>query len=208
MKFHLGPVLMLLFGTSLAAADDACDHDREALLALDETAFDQDLSNGGGGWRSLANMPGCQTVAADLIAAYRAKHGSTNSTLLWHEGQLRAMAGDAEGAIPLLSAARRDDAADKRGWNAYVDATVAFLRQDKDQLLQAKDRLAAVPYVAEPGSPPLKDGYFEVPTSPGQPPFRMRWPPNIEVVEGFVACFGEPYAKAYGMECRNKAAAN
>jgi hypothetical protein len=29
----------------------------------------------------------------------------------------------------------------------------------------------------------------------------MRWPPNIDVVEGLVRCVGRPYAEAYGA-CR------
>jgi hypothetical protein len=189
----------LLFGNPVAHATDRCKYDEDALLALDENAFDQDLS---GGWRAIANIPGCELAAADLLAAYRAKHSNAGSLLAWHEGQMRASAGQYEQAIPLLEAARKPVEQDPVGWNYYVDATLAFLRQDNPALLAAQERLAAVAYPEGAGMPPLKDGYFELPTPPGQPTMKMRWPPNIEVVDGLVACFGKPYTEAYGTSCR------
>jgi hypothetical protein len=189
----------LLFGNPTAHATDRCKYDEDALLALDENAFDQDLS---GGWRAIANIPGCELAVADLLAAYRAKHSNAGSLLAWHEGQMRASAGQYEQAIPLLEAARKPVEQDPVGWNYYVDATLAFLRQDNPALLAAQERLAAVAYPEGTGMAPLKDGYFELPTPPGQPTMKMRWPPNIEVVDGLVACFGKPYAEAYGTSCR------
>jgi len=115
---------------------------------------------------------------------------------------MRASAGQYEQAIPLLEAARKPVEQDPAGWNYYVDATLAFLRQDNPALLAAQERLAAVAYPEGTGMPPLKDGYFETPTPAGQPTMKMRWPPNIEVVDGLVACFGKPYTEAYGTSCR------
>ncbi len=201
-NFAAVALFFLLLGSSAVHAEDLCAYDEDALLALDENAFDQDLTGGGGGWRAIANRPGCELAAADLLAAYRAKHPTVGSLLAWHEGQMRASAGQYEQAIPLLAAARKPAEQDLAGWNAYVDATVAFLRQDKAALLAAQTRLAAVSYPEGTGMPPLKDGYFELPTQPGQPTMRMRWPPNIEVVDGLVACFGKPYAEAYDAPCR------
>ena len=172
------------------------------MLSLNEAAFDQDLSNGGGGWRRIDNIPGCQLAAADLIAAYRAKHPSSGSLLAWHEGQVRATAGQYARAIPLLHSAMKDPEQDRAGWNHYVSATVAFLQGDRPGLLRAREQLAAVPYPADSGMPPLKDGYMEVSVQPGQPPMKVRWPPNIDVVDGLVACFGKPYNEACGMSCR------
>jgi hypothetical protein len=173
------------------------------MLSLSEDAFDQDLSNGGGGWRKVASIPGCEAAAADLIAAYRAQHESS-TTLLWHEGQLRAFAGQTERAIPLLLESKHDPATDLAGWNDYVDATVAFLRRDREALLSARDRLAARPYPSGEGMPPLVGGMMEVPTQPGQPPMRVRWPPNIDVVDGLVACFERSYKEAYSGRCRSR----
>lgn len=180
--------------------DVKCSYDEEALLALDEAAFDQSLPNGG--WRAIGNVPGCEVAAAELIAAYRARHPAASSTVAWHEGQMWAAAGSHEKAIPALESARKDPARDPAGWNHYVDATIAFLAGDREALEQARDRLAAVPFDETSGLPPLVDGFIELPTQPGQPPMRMRWPPNIEVVDGLLNCFGKPYNDAYDMACR------
>lgn len=180
--------------------DDSCAYDEEAMLALDEAAFDQSLPNGG--WRAIGNMPGCEVAAAELIAAYRDRHPAASSTVAWHEGQMWAAAGLHEKAIPALESARKDPALDPAGWNHYVDATIAFLVGDREALERARDRLAAVPFDETSGLPPLVNGFIELPTQPGQPPLRMRWPPNIDVVDGLLNCFGKPYNDAYDMACR------
>ena len=188
---------------SVGAADSSneqCVYDRDELLSLDEAAFDQDVPNGG--WRRVGNIPGCEAAAAELIAAYRAKHPESSSTVAWHQGQMLASAGMSEEAIPVLESAKKDPSQDVAGWNHYVDATIAFLSGDKERLEQARDQLAAVPYEARPGLPPLVDGYIEFTGQPGQPPIRTRWPPNIDVVEGLISCFGRPYSEAYGRSCR------
>lgn len=181
-----------------ATQPDPCAHDREAMLALDEDAFDQDI---GGGWRALAAMPGCEPAAADLIAAYRQLHPQAAGIVAWHEGQLRASAGQTTQAIPLLEAARKPVEQDLAGWNHYVDATVAFLRRDRAALQAARERLQAVPWTAAEGMADPVDGVIEVTLGNGQT-MRMRWPPNIDVVDGFLACFDRPYDEAYGADCR------
>ncbi|HWU70214.1 MAG TPA: hypothetical protein VN017_02520, partial [Pseudoxanthomonas sp.] len=122
---------------------------------------------------------------ADLIAAYKKKHGLDKPILNWHEGQMRASAGQTERAIALLSSARKNEAG-QEAWNAYVDATVAFLRKDKPVLLAARERLMKVPAADVLG--PVKDGYVEVSMDNGQK-MKMRWPMNIEVVDGLATCF-------------------
>jgi hypothetical protein len=191
-----------LLASPVALAADMCAYDLKAMLALNEDAFDQDLANGGGGWRAIGNTPGCELAAADLLAAYRASHPKSSAILAWHEGQMRATAGQYQRAISLLSQDRKPQGQDPAGWNLYVDATLAFLRNDKPALLKAREELAAVPYPQGAGFPPVIDGYFEIPTMPGQPAARMRWPPNIEAIDGLIACFGKPYAEAYGLACR------
>jgi len=177
-----------------------CSYDEDAMLALDEAAFDQSLPNGG--WRAIGNIPGCEVAAAELIAAYRVRHPAASSTVAWHEGQMWAAAGSHGKALPALESARKDPARDPAGWNHYVDATIAFLAGDREALEQARARLAAVPFDESSGLPPLVDGFIELPTQAGQPSLRMRWPPNIEVVDGLLNCFGKPYNEAYGMACR------
>jgi len=181
------------------AGPSSCSFDKQAMLALAPDSFDQDLSNGGGGWRAVAARPGCELAAADLIRDYRQAHPGSPGLLSWHEGQLRAFAGNYEMAIPLMEASRQPPDSDPAGWNPYVDATVAFLRHDASALAAARKQLKAVP--ASPDLPPVHDGHIELPTADGQK-IRMRWPPNVDVVEGLAACFDKPYVEAYGPACR------
>lgn len=193
---------MLLSG---AAGLDAerCKYDQDALLALDENAFDQDWVGVGGGWRAIASIPGCDLAAADLLATYRARHAHSDSLLAWHEGQLRALVNQYDRAIPLLESARKPADHDDVGWNLYVDATVAFLRHDMSRLMDARRQLAAVPFPENSGYPPLKDGILELPTkSPGQPTMRIRWPMNLDIVDALIACFDKPYSEAYSSSCK------
>ena len=65
-KFTAVAFFFLLLGSPAIHAADRCKYDEEALLALDENAFDQDLS---GGWRAIASIPGCELAAAELLGA-------------------------------------------------------------------------------------------------------------------------------------------
>lgn len=197
-------VLLLPIGMSVQAFPDGgekCEYDQEALLALDEQAFDQDMN---GGWRAIANVPGCELAAVELIAAYRAKYPDTSSIVAWHQGQLLAQAGQNQQAIALMDSARKPPEEDIAGWDLYVNATIAFLSGDKQQLLAARDQLEDFPYPKLDGWPPLVDGYAEFPGPPGQTPVKVRWPPNLSVVEGFINCFDAPYKEAYAEGCRPK----
>jgi hypothetical protein len=182
-------------------AHAACDVDRARLLALDETQFDQDES---GGWRTLAARPGCDLAAADLLRDYRQLHRNEAGIMYWHEGQLRAFAGQPQEAIALMERSRKPGAADRAGWNPYVDATIAFLRKDRAALDNARLRLAAVPPPTGEGAPRVVDGFIEA-DFPGGQKRKIRWPINIDVVEGLVHCFDKPYGEAYGNECRLRA---
>lgn len=204
MKTHLLPVLAACVLTSGGAAArqqgaaPACDVDRARLLALDETQFDQDMA---GGWRALSSRPGCDLAAADLLHDYRQAHRSSAGLLAWHEAQLRAFAGQSKEAIVLMEGARKPAQADRAGWNLYVDATIAFLRKDRPALERARRALAQVPPPVGEGIPPVRDGYMEADFADGQKR-RIRWPPNIDVVEGLLHCFDKSYSDAYADACR------
>jgi hypothetical protein len=177
----------------------ACEIDRPGLLALDRQQFDQDVRGAGGGWRAVAARPGCETAAADLIRDYRKAHPDDPSLLYWHEGQLRAFAGDYPAAMALMQASKKPAPQDPTGWNRYVDATMAFLAHDKQGLAAAKQTLDALP--PAPDLPPLQDGVIELPMQDGQV-IKMRWPPNADVVEGLARCMEKSYVVAYSQECR------
>ena len=163
-----------------------CRHDRTALLALSQNAFDQDMN---GGWRLLARDARCHGVAADLIRDYRIARNLQASILFWHEGQLRANMGATADAIVLFEQSRLQDN-DRIGWNYYVAATVAFLQKDRAALSQARESLATLPR-PENFNFRQQDGTL------------MDWPVNLKVVDGLIKCFGLSYGEGYGTKCRN-----
>lgn len=62
-------------------------------------------------------------------------------------------------------------------------------------------KLAAVPPMSGEDVPALVNGFIELPTADGTT-LKMRWPMNIDVVEGLQRCFDKPYKIAYATECR------
>ncbi|GMN03182.1 hypothetical protein [Erythrobacter sp. MTPC3] len=167
------------------AARPDCSYDLDAMLALDRNAFDQDIPDGG--WRALSK-DGCHSEAAELIRIWRHAKRDHNSILYWHEGQMRAFAGQTKEAIALFSrtyTAPEDDA--DFGWNHYVSGTIAFLRKDREHLQAAIGRLKTIP---EP-----ENNSF---TRPDGTTVQMSWSPNLNVLEGFEKCWEKSYAEAYG----------
>jgi hypothetical protein len=162
-------------------ADVSCQVDTEAILRLSPSEFDQDPT---GGWRTLTATPGCEVVIADLLAEYRRRNWGIFKEYelhlnYWHEGQVRAFAGQYDEAVPLLLAGVDPHAIG--GFSEYALATVAFLQNNRQALKAARDRLAAVP---RPEFVP--DG---------------EWPPNLKIVDSLIACFGRPYSEAYSGHC-------
>lgn len=181
-------VTSLLAALALQTASADCRQPDAAMLALPLNDFDQTSA----GWRSL-DAEGCEAVVAEAIARYRVQNrealaGQDTGTLVWHEGQLRAAAGQNEAAIALMLEGR--DGEDE-ALQPYVDASVAFLRQDRPALETAYARLMSLP---------IPD-YFTraaeryAANYPQLPP--LTWPLNRDKVEGFLACFDRPYREAY-----------
>lgn len=173
-----------------AAANDACAHDRAALLALSPADFDQDLS---GGWRSLADRAECAEVAADLLASYRkARWGALTPAEFhlnyWHEGQLRAGLGQTGAATRLMMAGVNPDMS-RSGFSDYALGTIAFLHKDRAGLLAARARLAELPK-----PPDFDDAARRFKAQYG---FELKWPANLSVLDGLIACFDRPYTEAY-----------
>lgn len=184
-----------------AGAAGACGHDREALLALDVRTFDKTR---GAGWRLVGNRRGCEAAAADLIRDYRLANagklveGPVDDLrgLLRHESQLRAAAGQEEAAVRLREHARYGG---DRPDQLYDDATIAFLKKDRAKLQAARAELAGLP----------KPAWFEAAaaSATAQHGLTVTWPPNLDVVDGLIACFDRPYAEAYSLSCREPVAA-
>lgn len=165
-----------------------CSYNLEIMLELDRAAFDQDIPDGG--WRGLSNK-GCYEEAAELIRTWRHQKRDHNSILYWHEGQMRAYAGQTEEAVALFRrtyTAPEDDG--DFGWNHYVSGTIAFLRRDREALTAAIDRLSKIPEPAK-NTFTQRDGTV----------IKMSWPPNMNVLKGFEACWDKSYKDAYGSAC-------
>ena len=188
-------ILLSLFASAMLAqaATTDCRQPDAAMLALPLHEFDQTPA----GWRSL-DAEGCEAVGADAIARYReanrqALAGEDLGTLVWHEGQLRAAAGQPDAAIALMLESRREES---EAIQPYVDATVAFLRRDRQALLAARERLLALP-VPDYFAAAVERHRVSYPNYP--PP---TWPLNRDKVEGFVACFDRPYREAYNCDAQ------
>lgn len=171
-----------------------CEHDRAAILALTPEAFDQDMD---GGWRPLADKADCREIAANLLAAYRRAHwADLNPDQLhlnyWHEGQIRASLDQRDHAVRLLMAGVNPDESGS-GFEEYALGTVAFLRNDAPALEAARTRLAALP---------MPEGFRRAADAFREKYGReVKWPMNLDVLDGFIACFGKSYDEAYG-DCR------
>ena len=190
--FLVLPILICLVSPRVSIADQAetslqpemCSYNRSEMLALDVNSFDQDFN---GGWRTIADRDGCKAAAADLIRDYIDEHNPQSTIVYFHEAQMRAMAGQTERALQLFSQTRKPKSeTDRIGWNHYVEATIAFLRKDRDALGRAQAALA---------STPRPDGFNPVDTHGN--PVELIWPPNLNVVDGFLECFERDYDWAY-----------
>jgi len=183
---------VILLALAAPAPVDRCVVDKQ-VYRLDIETFDQDPAKG---WRALAARPECREQAAELMRRYRVYTEARLKALLWHEAQVRAEAGDSAGAIALMQKARREpieNGARQDDWNAYVDATIGFLKGDRAAVVGARARLAAFPW---PEGHRAIDEKGVTHTSP--PP---NWPLNLDVVDRLLRCFGHSYADAYRGLC-------
>ncbi len=172
---------------------DSDEHDR--LLGLDPDAFDQDPS---GGWRAVADRAGCELAAATLLDEYIVANGVApdEGVMWWHVGQLLASAGQNDDAVEWMMPTRGSEPS----WSFYVDGTVAFLKGDEAALRTARDALAAVEVSDEDKA--LRRQFIEDNPDFVAPEGFVDDPPNLGVLDGLLACFGEPYSIAYGCEQR------
>lgn len=166
-----------------------CISDRSRLLALDFETFDQDYTQG---FRSIAEKAGCQLYVADLIGDYRETNAdklrtAQLNTLLWHEGQIRALAGDTAKAIAAFEGSYKPR---NRVWNLYVDASIAFLKKDRGAFDVSYRELERLP----------KPDYWDqlVENTRSKYNYTPVWPSNINVLRAFDRCFDETYQEAYG----------
>ena len=183
VQFLLVSVMLVPIGAKAAQA--TCIENKAALLELDFMSFDQDFE---GGWRAVADTPGCKPEAVKLIEAYQQQRTDLSDgmkhTLRLHQAQLHAELGHNEAAIALFRQSYKPDEQDRSGWNPYMDATIAFIKKDKPKLVDAIARLKAVP----------RPEGFDPRDAEGNP-IEVPWPPNLTIVESYLRCFDMNYVE-------------
>ncbi len=176
----------------------------QRLLELEQQAFDQDME---GGWRAVASEEACKNAAGEVIKAYLLYSGpepTSVSALRWHAGQMKAYAEKTDKALAFFWSTYRPPAENAEGpidFNAYVDATIAFLEKDRTALEAARAKLAAQT-VSEERVASLKKFLEENPNIK----MDIYAKPNLHVADSFLACFDQPYSVAYG-DCETEAEA-
>jgi hypothetical protein len=150
---------------------------REALLNLDYNSFDQSLP--AGGWRQFQM---CPLFTRALIDAYTERHSQILQkqqwdVLVWHSGQISAMAGDYADAIAKMGQTLKPNEKPTDGflWNPYAKATIAFLKKDLPALVAERKNL-------------------DLALSPLS---RI----NLRHVDAFIRCRESTYAVAYSETC-------
>jgi hypothetical protein len=202
MKRFIAIVVLAFAATGAyaqASQKSAADCGVEPLSKYIDLSFRQFDQTMDGGWRVIGNKEGCETAAADLIAQYHERLRRDVDGLDWHEGQLRAAAGQSARAIELFKRILASDKSEPPEHRSdanilYHEATIAFLEGDRKTLEAKRAELAVLPMpdgMAE-GLAKFKERY------PGQP--APEWPLNLGVVDGLIRCFGKPYGEAYA--CR------
>ena len=159
----------------------------ETIVSLPFKEFDQ---TAGSGWRPFYEE-GCYSVASKLLIRYLTEHpeiAQQQFILPFHAGQLLAMAGDYEKALPFLEGGYTDIEMEYVNWNAFVDAHIAFITRDKKLLMESRDKISK-----QPG----------MPNEQGVPEWAIGKKMNLDVVDGFINCFNKPFAEAYENDCRN-----
>ncbi|MCF6441836.1 hypothetical protein L1077_20575 [Pseudoalteromonas luteoviolacea] len=130
----------LLFSSATLANCGQLFSSLEAQLHIDHTEFDQTANRG---WRALAGQK-CYDEAAILIGLYIEHTKTDSSSLQWHLLQMHAMAGNTPQAVKLGHeiVAKAPPSQPTFLWKEYVQATVAFLEGDNQQLLRNRNLLA------------------------------------------------------------------
>lgn len=158
----------------LAIEECSIAQEEDNLLSLSYNDFDQAKE----GWRKYAKLA-CYNEVAVLIDKYLECHWSMltsleHRALTWHAGQMYAFNNEYEIAkLRFTYSLDPNESADSLiRWNDYVNATIAFLDNDLNKLQWYRDRIA--------------DGSMVNGTIP-----------NLDVVEGLIIHFGQPYYESY-----------
>lgn len=169
----------------------------ERLLGLSQKDFDQDFE---GGWRSIGYKENCNNAAAEMIKSY-ILYSEPNpperiGILRWHAGQTKASAGKYAEAISLFKGTYQAEDDHELAWNFYVDATIAFLKNDRRALQLAHDNLAQLTVSEEEKASRRK--FLKDNPKITMPEGFVDNPQNLSPVKSLLNCFGKSYKEAYG----------
>jgi hypothetical protein len=164
LRPHFATFFWLAMSAHVEAAAPTCPAAvPDEQMALSYEAFDA------GGWRELLAQ-GCTDAAVASLERYQAANQSRLSAeqtreLRFHVGQTLAMSGrDAESVAHFERSAGGDEE-----WDAYVQATIAFLKREAEALVAQRAR-----YAQAAGASAMR----------------------LAVIDGFVACPGQSYVAA------------
>jgi len=105
----------------------------EAMLKMSYWDFDQSEQ----GWRSLSDQEAVKIIDQSLQSSTISPADKVN--LNFHAGQIHAFLKDYQTAIERFRCSKHLPNVEwEAGWNAYVDATIAFLKGDNTALTNAK----------------------------------------------------------------------
>lgn len=160
------------------------------MRSLDEPAFDQGLSEGGGECRAIGIRPGCERAAIELLAACRAGRSGASSIPPGTTDGCAAPQASAS-AIARFEMGRKPMEQDPLGWNPCVDAGIAFPRRGRAVLLRRAGTSGRDRRPNQGGHTSFEGRGSGRAGSAGQSPIRMPWSPTLDGVDGLVACVGK-----------------
>jgi len=172
----------LMVWLCLSSVGTLADGSNTALMQESFQQFDQKLETG---WRTL-QLKRDYLGAANAIQDYLTVHSSQlqpwqKDSLAFHLGHIYAMADKRPEAVKWL---RQSTADHLMSTTAYVDAYIAFLQNDKQSLVSARQTIAT--------------------TNPG--PWRAQ---QLHEVDSMVDYFGEPFEAAWGaLNCNDATTKN
>ncbi|MDP5208375.1 hypothetical protein [Microbulbifer sp. 2205BS26-8] len=182
-------LFLILFNLPLMSygGDQSCvigKEEKARVIRLEFWEFDQSQTDG---WRPFYEA-GCYQIAADLLIEYVNMNpalANKHVILNMHAGQMLASTGNYEKAKNYFSMSY-SPMKDKAwiNWNAFVDATIAFINSDMPGLKSAKEKIELQETIT-------KEAY------PNFPEYWWGKKMNLDVVNGFIACFDKPYVEAY-----------
>ncbi|MCA0131704.1 hypothetical protein [Winogradskyella alexanderae] len=112
----------------------------DSIMELSFYEFDQNMD---GGWRYYSNKEDFES-ATTLIKLYLEKHQDIESAkrgiISFHCGQMLALLDKNEEAIPYMEASKMKEN-DVMNWDVYVDATIAFLKKERETFDKKKAEL-------------------------------------------------------------------